>query len=212
MKTPVPTLLRTGLFLALMLPTLLPAVGPSFSEDFEGTLNQWTGKGGGSHSGQTVLDPLASGQGAVLRFNSLSSGGDLFASTAILVSGPIEVGFDYLGLPSMGGTPDDLGGFLGIAYSLTAATDGVDLFWYAGTQTYPGLLVNLVDDGAWHHYTFQLNASAIPPFHLIMEDFSGSGGVPMDAFFDNITVTMVPEPTIAGLTLLGLLLAFRRRA
>lgn len=191
-----------------ILPTSLHAlVVPGFYEDFEGSLAQWTGKGGGSHSGQTVLDPLASGQGAVLRFNSLSFGGDILTSSPIALSGTIQISFDYLGLPELGGTPGDLGGFLGIAYSLDAVTDGVDLFWYAGTQnSYPGLLVDLADDGAWHHYSFQLNADAMPPFRLMLEDYSGSGGVPADVLFDNISVVMVPEPASASLLMLSLLL------
>lgn len=206
------TIFAFGAVLAgvVALPASLHAVGPGFSEDFEGSLTQWTGKGGGSHTGQTVLDPLASGHGAVVRFNSLAFGGDMLTSSPVSLSGAIEINFDYLGLPSLGGTPGDLGGFLGIAYSLTAATDGIDLFWYAGTQnTYPGLIVNLVDDGAWHHYSFQLNADAMPAFRLTLEDYSGSGGVPADAFFDNINVVMVPEPTAGSLVGLSLLLTAR---
>jgi hypothetical protein len=189
------------------------ALGP-FSDDFESGLGQWTGRGGGPHNGDIVADPLASGHGQVLYFTNLSSGGDTFLSSAISLSGPIAVSLDYLGVPGLGGTPGDLGGFLGIVYSLTAATEGTDLFWYAGTQdSYPGLLVALVDDGAWHHYSFQLDASAMPPFHLMLEDFVGSGGVPRDAYFDNISVAPVPEPSAVALCLLSaaLLAATRRR-
>jgi hypothetical protein len=179
------------------------ALGP-FSEDFESGLGQWTGRAGGPHNGAIVADPLASGHGNVLYFTNLASGGDTFLSSPIVLSGPITVSFDYLGLPGLGGTPGDLGGFLGAVYSLTATTLGTDLFWYAGTQdSYPGLLVNLVDDGAWHSYSFQLNASAMPAFHLMLEDFAGSGGVACDAYFDNIAVVAVPEPTVAALGLLS---------
>ncbi len=194
----------------VLLPAMLPAAIPGFSEDFESGLSQWTGRAGGSHSGQIVADPLASGNGGVLNFTSLSGGGDMFASSALSLSGPIEISFDYLGLPALGGVPDDLGGFLGIAYSLNPTADGVDIFWYAGTQHYPGLAINLVDDGLWHRYSFQLNASALPPFHLILEDYSGSGGVAGDALFDNIIVTPVPEPTAFSLAALAALLAARR--
>lgn len=189
------------------------ALGP-FWEDFENGLGQWTGRAGGPHTGAIVADPLASGRGNVLYFTTLSSGGDTFLSSPITLSGPITVSFDYLGLPALGGTPGDLGGFMGAVYSLTATTLGTDLFWYAGTQdSYPGLLVNLVDDGAWHGYSFQLNASAMPAFHLMLEDFIGSGGVACDAYFDNISVAPVPEPSVAGLGLLSavLLAAGRRR-
>lgn len=189
----------------LALPAPLLALSPGFSEDFEGTLSQWIGRGGSSHNGAIVSDPLASGQGGVVHFTSLSAGGDMFASSPLNLTGPVEISFDYLGLPDLGSVPGDLGGFLGIAHSLTPTTDGVDIFWYAGTQFYPGLLVNLADDGAWHRYTFQVSVSQ--PFHLILEDFSGSGGVAGDAYFDNITVAAVPEPTSLSLALMGLLLA-----
>lgn len=200
---------RLTLIATVLLPATLTAAIPGFSEDFESGLSQWTGRAGGSHSGQIVADPLASGNGGVLNFTSLAGGGDIFASSALSLSGPIEISFDYLGLPALGGVPDDLGGFLGIAYSLNPTADGVDIFWYAGSQNYPGLAVNLVDDGHWHRYSFQLDASALPPFHLILEDFSGSGGVAGDAHFDNITVTPVPEPTTLSLAALAAVLAAR---
>lgn len=198
-STLLPGILTGFAFTALCLPC--HALGP-FQEDFESGLGQWTGRGGGPHNGALVADPLASGQGHVLYFTNLSSGGDTFLSSPISLSGPIEISFDYLGLPGLGGTPGDLGGFLGIVYSLTATTEGTDLFWYAGTQElYPGLLVALADDGAWHHYSFQLNASAMPPFHLMIEDFAGSGGVPCDVYFDNLKVSAVPEPSVVALGL-----------
>lgn len=182
------------------------AVAAPFFEDFESGLGQWTGRAGGPSSGQITPDPLASGHGLVLCLTNLTSGGDLFASTAISLPGTVQIDFDYLGQPGLGGAPGDLGGFLGITYSLTATTEGTDLFWYAGTQdSYPRLLVALADDNTWHHYNFQLNASAIPTFHLMLEDYTGSGGVACDVFFDNISVVPVPEPAAAALTLLSLL-------
>ena len=195
-------------FLALaFLTTAFPvaAVGPFF-DDFESGLGQWAGRPSTAYSGQLMPDPLSSGRGQVLCFTNLNSGGDLFVSNPIALSGLVNVSFDYLGLPALGGTPGDLGGFLGIIYSPTATTQGTDLFWFAGTQdSYPGLTVFLTDDGAWHHYSFQLNASAIPAFHLMLEDYSGSGGVPCDIFFDNISVAPVPEPAVGSLLLLSLL-------
>jgi hypothetical protein len=184
------------------------ASGPSgaFFEDFESGLGQWSGRPNTAYSGQLMLDPLSSGRGQVLCFTNLNSGGDLFVSNPIALSGLINLSFDYLGLPTLGGTPGDLGGFLGIIYSPTATLQGTDLFWLAGTQdSYPGLSIGLIDDGTWHHYSLQLNASALPAFHLMLEDYSGSGGVPCDIFFDNLSVTPVPEPAIGSLLLLGLL-------
>jgi hypothetical protein len=39
----------------------------------------------------------------------------------------------------------------------------------------------------------------------MLEDYSGSGGVPCDIFFDNISVAPVPEPAVGSLLLLSLL-------
>lgn len=206
-----PSLIRPGNLLGLALTLLaLPvaASGPAgtFFDDFESGLGQWSGRPNTAYSGQLMLDPLASGRGQVLCFTNLNSGGDLFVSNPISLSGLVNLSFDYLGLPTLGGTPGDLGGFLGIIYSPTATTEGTDLFWLAGTQdAYPGLTTALIDDGTWHHYNLQLNASALPAFHLMLEDFSGSGGVPCDVFFDNLSVTPVPEPAIGSLVLLGLM-------
>lgn len=189
----------------LFLSVASPLVGAGFSDDFEGTLVQWTGNAGGGSSGMIVADPLSSGRGNVLTFGTIVGGGDIFTSIAIQLTGPVDVSFDYLGLPERGGVPGDLGGFLGISYTLTPNIEGVDHFWYASTVNgYPGLQVDLADDGAWHRYSFQLNAAAMPAFHVMLEDFIGSGGVAQDVFFDNINVTLVPEPTIAMLLGLGL--------
>jgi hypothetical protein len=197
----------------LFLAVASPLVGAGFNEDFEGTLAQWTGSsGGGGGSGLIVQDPLSSGRGNVLTFGTIVGGGDIFTSIAIHLTGPVEVGFDYLGLPERGGVPGDLGGFLGITYTLTPNIEGVDHFWYASTVNgYPGLLVDLADDGAWHRYSFQLDADAMPAFHLMMEDFIGSGGVAQDVFFDNINVTPVPEPAIMALLGLDLCIGWRSR-
>ena len=188
------------------------AIGPFF-DDFESGLGQWTGRANGPHSGDLVLDPVGAGHGQVLCFTNFGSGGDTFMSNPITLAGPVVIGFDYLGLPGLGGVPGDLGGFVGIAYTLTATTEGTDLFWLAATQdSYPGLLVNLEDDGTWHHYSFVLDASAIPAFHVMLEDYIGSGGVTCDAFFDNVSVTPVPEPAVTALALLGLLSVASRRS
>jgi hypothetical protein len=197
-------------FLFLIVAT--PAVGAGFTEDFEGTLAQWTGNAGGGSSGMIVADPLSSGRGNVLTFGTTVGGGDIFTSIAIHLSGPVEVGFDYLGLSERGGVPGDLGGFLGISYTLTPNIEGVDHFWYASTVNgYPGLVIDLADDGAWQRYSFQLDADAMPAFHLMLEDYIGSGGVAQDVFFDNISVTPVPEPAMVALLGLSLWAASRSR-
>lgn len=198
-------LLSAGMFVASASPS--QALGPFF-DDFESGLSLWTGRGGGGHNGILVFDPLSSGRGLVLTFSGITGGGDAFVSNPIALNGTVEVSFDYLGLPHLGGTPGDLGGFVGIAYNLTPSIEGTDHFWAAATQdAYPGLLVTLADDGAWHRYSFQFIASA--PFHLMLEDFIGSGGVGQDVLFDNISIVSVPEPATGALLGLAAMLALR---
>jgi hypothetical protein len=187
-------------------------------EDFESGLSQWTGKSGGTHHGIIVADPLASGRGSVLSFSDFNSGGDIFSLSKISLVGPIELSFDYLGLPAPGSVSGDLGGFLGIAYSLHPVAEGSDIIWKAGTiDSYPSLALALVDDGAWHHYSLTLDGTSVGTFRLSLEDYIGSGGNCGDIYFDNIavaSVTPVPEPSVAATTALGLLLALaavRRR-
>jgi hypothetical protein len=113
------------------------AVGP-FLDDFESGLGQWTGRPSTAYSGQLMPDPLSSGHGQVLCFTNLNSGGDLFVSNPIALSGLVNVSFDYLGLPALGGAPGDLGGFLGIIYSPTATTQANPAFLDSPLQIFPG--------------------------------------------------------------------------
>ncbi|MFQ6043129.1 MAG: PEP-CTERM sorting domain-containing protein, partial [Candidatus Poribacteria bacterium] len=84
---------------------------------------------------------------------------------------------------------------------------------------------NLIDDGKWRSYAFNFVAPVTLPYfgggtsnniRLMFEDFSGSGGVAGDAFFDNVqlsAVNPVPEPSSFWLVLCALpsLLLFRKR-
>ena len=201
-----------------LLAGVLPLGAASFTEDFESGLGQWTGKAGGSHHGILVADPLASGHGTVLSFSDLAYGGDLFTAHPIWLSGPTVISFDYLGLAIPCSVPGDLGGFLGVARHLDPGPTGSGNVWYAGTQdSYPGLAVLLTDDGVWHHYEITVDATALGPFRLILEDFAGSGGTAGDAYFDNLSVApapnSVPEPTLASFAVIGVLasFAFRQR-
>jgi hypothetical protein len=193
MKTSLPNL--QTIVLAALLPTFAcMADGVRFSENFESGLGQWVGKGGGTHSGVTVADPLASGRGQVLKFKRLVAGGDIFTAKPILISGPLAISFDYLGMPGLGGTPGNLGGFLGVAYNLNPLVINDDHIWYSGTENdFPGVCVPLIDDGSWHSYTIILDGTAIGSFRLILEDFFDAGGVAGDAFFDNIAVYSISE-------------------
>jgi hypothetical protein len=201
----------------------LPGVhaAPVFTDDFESGLGSWVAKGGGLATTQatTVADPLVVGNN-VLRFTVLNAGGSIL-SAAVFPAATYTIEFDYLGLGVSGASvPDDFGGFLGIG---VLAGDPCNC-WLAGTQagyvTTPPFqpLAHLIDDGAWHHYSITFTAPPGPfagGFRIMLEDFSGSGGIPGDAYFDNVSLAAVPEPVTASLLLLGLgLLAMtaRRRA
>lgn len=84
-----------------------------FTENFESDLSQWTGKGGGSHHGAIVEDPLNSNN-HVLHFTEKVSGGDIFTADSFnSPNGNFILSFDYLGLSGQ-----DTGGFIGYSYNL----------------------------------------------------------------------------------------------
>jgi len=61
--------------------------------------------------------------------------------------------------------------------------------WLAGTDYggYPGLLLLLPDTGRWKRFTIVFSGPTT--IALKLEDWGGSGGVPGDAYFDNILLT-----------------------
>jgi hypothetical protein len=203
-----PVLSGAALLLAAGIGTLFAqqAVRPPsprvlFQDNFEGgNLDQWTGNLHGSHSGIIVPDPLRPRNG-VVTFTGLAANGDLFTIIPLLVSTNQRhvLSFDYLGLAQEGSVPDNFGGFLGIATSVDDWQQGRS--WLAGTDPSgitPPMGVELVDDGAWHHYEIDISRwvqqSGVSSFHLMLEDWRDIGGVAGDVFFDNIRLAEIPRP------------------
>jgi hypothetical protein len=204
---------------------MLPIAGaaPLFADNFESGLGNWLAKGGGPASAQAeiVSDPLVAGNSA-LRFVVLNAGGSIVSTATFSAAATYTIEFDYLGLgPATGGSVvDDYGGFLGIG---GLAGDPCNC-WLAGTQAayLPNSafqpLVHLIDDNQWRHYAITFTppsgiAAFSGGFRIMIEDFSGSGGIAGDAYFDNISIAAVPEPGTSGLLLGagGLLWAATRR-
>jgi hypothetical protein len=188
-----------------------PASAALFSDNFESGLGQWQDKATAvtpATNGAIVADPLNAANN-VLNFRILDSAGSILSVPQFSTTGgPFVLTFDYLGYPQAGSVPDDFGGFGGVG---VAAGDPCNC-WLAGTQAgYSGAfgpVTHLVDDGQWHSYSITFDPSSQGAlgslFRLMLEDFSGSGGVPGDAYFDNITLAHVPEPSTYALMLAGL--------
>lgn len=187
---------------ALSLASLAHAAATTvFVADFEGDLSAWTERDPGAPTGQIVADPLNAGHGQVLNFQRTGSSGTLFTADAVTSnSGWFQLNFEYLGLPIKNGPTDDLGGYIGAITQVSGQG-----LWVGGTGAHPAPL-DLVDDGQWHSYTYTFKSDWGPSLRVMIEDWDGSvAQVAGDAFFDNISLRAVPEPT--SLALVGLALA-----
>ena len=162
-----------------------------FKENFESGLSAWTGKDEGPHHGKLVKDPL-NDKNQVLTFTALNSGGDIFSKVINNPSGKYILSFDYLGLTQGGSIPDDFGGFIGYSYDTPGSHT-----WIAGTMaSYPGIVYHLEDIGQWTRIFLTFTAGS--EIRIMLEDYIGSGGIPGDAYFDNIVLTD-DDPLLATL-------------
>jgi len=163
-----------------------------FFEDFEGSFaaSGWQPQPGLVSSGVHVPDPYDAANG-VLGFTDMRARGDAFSRPIPLgVGARYELWFDFLGLPGPGVPESD--GYIGIADEYPGAhvwlgtTD-------SNTAAYGPEAVRLHDDGVWRRYIMPIDPAALIGgsdgfFQLMLED--GDGGVPLDAFFDNLVVTV----------------------
>lgn len=168
---------------------------PIFVEHFEGDLSKWTGKFDGEHHAIIVKDPVRQGN-HVVTFTALNFAGDIFSQEVRVKDGfTYELRFEYLGLPDLGGVPDDLGGAIGFG-------EGLDELGSRFLEcTIPILCcgceqIQLIDDGQWHKYSIEFDPFEPGEFYdgnpdngtirVRVEDYVNSGGLAGDVFFDNI--------------------------
>jgi len=171
-----------------------------FSENFEGDLSSWVGRNGGTHHGVLVDDPIRS-HNQVLSFTELNEAGDIFGPEMSVSPGHLYIlHFEYLGLPGPGSILENLGGVIGFSEDTPGAHR-----WLAGTVLCCYIDDDLlIDDGTWHSYSLTIDPylpgsvyDGLPSnntIRVMIEDFLHSGGVPGDAYFDNVTVTVAPGP------------------
>ena len=169
--------LLTTFTLATGLALSLPLAGQTtyFSEDFSG-LTAWT-KGSAA-----IVKDASSTYGDVLTFTLTSSGGDIATSSFKVPDvSNLRISFDYKGE----------GGFLGFGLGSNN--------WLAGsasyaTKTAPALMstYQVLDyKGGWNHYDLALPTTLVGNA-IMLEDFVSPAS---NAYFDNIRVYAIPEPS-----------------
>lgn len=163
-----------------------------FAEDFEGTFaaSGWLAQPGLESSGVYVPDPLDPSN-SVMAFSDTRARGDAFSPALAFEAGRTYVlSFDFLGLvdPEVG----ESDGYIGVSDERPG-----DHVWLgagnSNTSAHGPEAVPLINDGQWRTYSVEFDPSALVGaedgfFHVMLED--GDGGEPMDAFFDDLRVTL----------------------
>lgn len=215
MKTTItPKALLTFSALTAGVLTSVASADALFQDDFENTLNKWTGKAGGGHQGMLVIDPFDHSN-TVLTFRGLNSAGDMFSREALTLEDDTTyvISFDYLGLATGAARSGDHGGYVGFSEDMPARHA-----WKWATGTESGAEDVLIDNNHWNSYEFEFTTADLGlngTVHLMIEDFSGSAGAAEDVYFDNFVVgpATIPAPSTAALLgLTGLSVTRRRRA
>lgn len=210
---------RLSILAAATVATLAHAdpVTQNFADNFQNSLAGWSDRSPSNPEAGLFADPLAASN-QVLGFNRLGVAGSVFSKT--IVESPDSVftlSFDYLGMPGRGGRSGDLGGYIGVAASVSNLLG----FWVGGTGLFP-TPVSLVDDGKWHSYSYTFTSGISNRLRVMAEDWAGSGGVAGDVYFDKIVLragpassNAVPEPSslaLVGAALVAAVGIARRRA
>ena len=169
-----------------------------FQDSFSTTLSNtnWATIG----NAQIVAAP---GGGNALNFRATQAGGDLL-STIIAGSGPgtYNMSFQYFCASA------ECGGYVGLIPGLDAtstlpSTAGTDQWLIADSNTYftPFKIIN---NGGWTNVSFNFKVTSPGAFGLKLEDFNQAGGnIPGDAYFRDLTVSSVPEPSTWAMIILG---------
>ena len=162
-----------------------------------GNTSIWSSNG----SGAIVAAPTAGPAGAnALTFTRLGSGGDLFSvmipGTGV---GTYNISFDYYCATG------NCGAFVGLApggSTLTQPTTAGTDAWLA-TDTVPHAYpapFSFSSNGKWTQVSFDFGVTSTAPFGIKLEDFTG---MPSDTFFQNLSVSAVPETSTWAMMILG---------
>lgn len=169
-----------------------------FSEDFEGDLDQWSGKKNSLPTAIIVPDPL-NGANSCIYFQNTTVGGDIFSITIpVNRTDQYLLELDYLGIP-VSPSQHGNGGVAGFS-DFTMSHHGTR-WLLSSSLTVPGIgdaLAELVDNGTWHSYSVAFNPfDYTSPFgdqiRIVIEDFElPDVDFAQDAYFDNVRLVEVP--------------------